>query len=150
MDNNEVKLKIENVLTEYMERNETAKFALMGFCACKLNLICDTSSREISKTIAENIVSAGKELKCEFLELINKLDMSVYDKLGLRVCDNCGKFMNKGYYLGGEFACSETCGVYIYMKDCDVDDYNEALELMQNDLSFDDEYCAGECYYTEW
>ena len=131
MNDNEITQKIENVLSDYMERDETAKFTLIGFCICKLNINCDLSPKEIAKTISEHIISASGSVKREFLNLFERMNNSVYDELGLRVCDSCGNFMNEGYYLGGKYACSETCGVYIYMKDEGISDYNKALELLQ-------------------
>lgn len=58
----------------------------------------------------------------------------------IRRCDHCGKPMDKGYYLGGEFACSDECALALYNGD---------REQMEEDLSHAFENDA-ECYYTEW
>ena len=58
----------------------------------------------------------------------------------LRRCNNCGTPMKKGYYLGGEYACSDECALALYGG-------NKAQ--MEEDLSHADED-DGECYWTEW
>lgn len=58
----------------------------------------------------------------------------------VRRCDHCGKPMKEGYYLGGEYACSDECCLALYNGD-------EAQ--MKEDLSHADED-DGECYYTDW
>lgn len=58
----------------------------------------------------------------------------------VRRCDNCGKLMKEGYYLGGEFACSDECCLALYGGD---------KQQMEEDLSHAEED-DGECYWTEW
>jgi hypothetical protein len=48
--------------------------------------------------------------------------------------------MQEGYYLGGEFACSDECALALYHGD---------KAQMDEDLSHADE-ADGECYWTEW
>ena len=50
----------------------------------------------------------------------------------IRRCDNCGKPMSEGYYLGGEYACSDGCCLALYNGD---------KEQMEEDLShaYDDD-----------
>lgn len=58
----------------------------------------------------------------------------------IRRCDNCGKPMKEGYYLGGEFACSDECCLALYNGD---------KAQMEEDLSHaDEDWC--ETYWTEW
>lgn len=58
----------------------------------------------------------------------------------IRRCNHCGKPMKEGYYLGGEYACSEECALALYHGD---------KKQMEEDLSHADED-DGECYWTEW
>lgn len=58
----------------------------------------------------------------------------------IRRCEHCGKPMKEGYYLGGEFACSDECCLALYNGD---------KKQMEEDLSHADE-ADGECYWTEW
>lgn len=62
------------------------------------------------------------------------------DDENVRRCDHCGKPMKEGYYLGGEFACSDKCALALYHGD---------KAQMDEDLSHADE-ADGECYWTEW
>lgn len=58
----------------------------------------------------------------------------------IRKCDHCGKPMKEGYYLAGEFACSDECCLALY-------DGDEAQ--MKEDLSHAEEIDC-ETYWTEW
>lgn len=62
------------------------------------------------------------------------------DDENVRRCDHCGKPMKEGYYLGGEYACSDRCALALYNGD---------KAQMDEDLSHADE-TDGECYWTEW
>ena len=62
------------------------------------------------------------------------------DDENVRRCDHCGKPMQEGYYLGGEFACSDECALALY---------HGGKAQMDEDLSHADE-ADGECYWTEW
>ena len=48
--------------------------------------------------------------------------------------------MKEGYYLAGEYACSDECALNLYHGD---------KATMEEDLSHADED-DGECYHTEW
>lgn len=61
-----------------------------------------------------------------------------------RVCDTCGKWHTEGYYLAGEYACSEECAIALYDGDADV--FNADLALLDNPATADD----AEVYWTEW
>jgi hypothetical protein len=57
-----------------------------------------------------------------------------------RICTNCGKKMTEGYYLAGEYACSDECCLALYGGD---------KAAMEEDLSHaDEDWC--ETYYTKW
>ena len=58
----------------------------------------------------------------------------------IRRCDHCGRPMKEGYYLAGEYACSNECCLALYNGD---------REAMEKDLSKADED-GWECYYTDW
>lgn len=62
------------------------------------------------------------------------------DDENVRRCDHCGKPMKEGYYLGGEYACSDECALALYNGD---------KAQMDEDLSHAEEN-DGECYWTEW
>lgn len=62
------------------------------------------------------------------------------DDENIRRCDHCGKPMREGYYLGGEYACSDECALALYHGD---------KAQMEEDLSHAEEE-DGECYWTEW
>lgn len=57
-----------------------------------------------------------------------------------RRCSHCGKPMKSGFYLDGEYACSEDCVKALYGGGDDAWDKYLA--------DYDDG--NGECYYTEW
>lgn len=58
----------------------------------------------------------------------------------MRLCSYCGKPMKEGYYLAGEYACSDECCLALYRGD---------KARMEEDLSRANEI-DGECYWTEW
>lgn len=58
----------------------------------------------------------------------------------VRRCNNCGRPMKEGYYLAGEYACSDDCCLSLYHGDG---------KAMQEDLSKADTD-QGECYFTDW
>lgn len=62
------------------------------------------------------------------------------DDENIRRCDHCGRAMREGYYLGGEYACSDECALALYHGD---------KAQMEEDLSHAEEE-DGECYWTEW
>nr|DAE30235.1 MAG TPA: protein of unknown function (DUF3330) [virus sp. ct5rm7] len=62
------------------------------------------------------------------------------DDENVRRCDHCGKPMKEGYYLGGEYACSDECALALYHGD---------QAQMEEDLSHAEEE-DSECYWTEW
>ena len=55
----------------------------------------------------------------------------------IRRCDNCGKPMKEGYYLAGEFACSDECCLALYNGD---------KAQMEEDLSHAEEI-SSDIYY---
>lgn len=59
---------------------------------------------------------------------------------GVRRCSHCGRPMKEGYYLAGEYACSDGCCLALYNGD---------TSLMKENLGKADTD-EGECYYTEW
>ena len=85
-----------------------------------------------------------KEINLDFLMLL--MDLYI-DSCGendlteeIRRCDHCGKPMKEGYYLAGEYACSDECCLALY--DGDAQQMNDDLSKADTD--------GGECYYTEW
>lgn len=65
-----------------------------------------------------------------------------YDVSSFRVCDHCGKIMREGWYLNGEYACSEGCAIHLYGGD---------EEQFKKDLDDEEsESSSTECYWTRW
>lgn len=58
-----------------------------------------------------------------------------------RVCSHCGKRFHKGYFLGGEYACSDECAVALYGGD---------REQFEVDLEAEEEAGTTECYWSIW
>lgn len=84
------------------------------------------------------------DIEIDFLMLLVEMYQSLCEEQGLkdnvRRCDHCGRPMKEGYYLDGEYACSDSCCLALYHGDA---------ELMKANLSKADTD-EGECYYTEW
>lgn len=88
-----------------------------------------------------------QEVVGKYNKSINKVIQSTYvgkldsdDDDHIRRCVQCGKPMKEGYYLGGEYACSDDCALELYNGD---------EQQMQHDLRHADED-DGECYWTAW
>ena len=84
------------------------------------------------------------EINVDWLLLVLRLYAEMCAEQGLedtvRRCDSCGSPMKEGYYLAGEYACSQGCAIALYDGD---------WQQFQTDLSKADTD-EGECYYTEW
>ncbi|WP_289764512.1 hypothetical protein [uncultured Duncaniella sp.] len=105
--------------------------------------------RELEKVTTNPLSPHGEPLAPAIVtETANKyrkmLDEAVEaldpDDENIRRCNNCGKPMKEGYYLGGEYACSDECALALYHGD---------KAQMEEDLSHAEED-DGECYWTEW
>ena len=110
-----------------------------------------TNARD-ARHIAQWLEGAPKEVKMLFS---STFDNGLED--GLRVCDACGKWITEGYYLDGDYACSDECAVALYQRymwDADTPDHKVSKEAAEKqlryDLEKDDEECIGDNYYTEW
>lgn len=114
-----------------------------------LQFVCDNGANPNEMRGSYNIAlwleGAPVEVKNKFIDLASGL----YGDCGLRVCSTCGKFMTEGYYLAGDYACSEECAIRNYMSDGKTTEL-EACELFEQELLIDEETCAGEVYWTEW
>ncbi len=62
------------------------------------------------------------------------------DDENVRRCDHCGKPMREGYYLDGEYACSDEYALALCHGD--KAQMEEALSQAEEE--------NGECYWTEW
>lgn len=152
----EIRRRIIDFVKEGINEGEGIAFvnAMYGFYVNRFNKVCDFS--EVAEKLADELMSAGKETKQDFLELVEELNVDAYDSMGLCVCDECGCFMYEGYYLAGEYACSEECAIKNYMhtsyvhSEDGVVDSKTAKELFENVLEYDEENCVGEVYWTEW
>lgn len=62
--------------------------------------------------------------------------------VGFRICSHCGKRIKEGYYLSGEYACSDECAITLY--------YGDESQL-RADLD-DEDKCSGSthCFWTTW
>lgn len=152
----EIRRRITDFIGEGINEGEGIAFvnAMYGFYVNHFHKVC--VFMELPQNLSDELYNASKEVKEEFLELVEELNPDVYDDLGLRICSECGKFMCEGYYLAGEYACSEECAVKNYMhtsyshSEDGIVDEETAKKLFQNDLDIDEEQCLGEVYYTEW
>lgn len=110
----------------------------------KYNLDCltDEQKERLMLRLKESVKNHESIMECYrmIIEYIAE-DMGLEE---LRVCSYCGRTMKEGYYLGGEYACSDECRNELYRKDGMTDEECEAAYLK------DYEYSPDECYYTEW
>ena len=99
---------------------------------------------DVVKMIVDRLIGADKAIKDDFMDTFNPDN--------IRVCSNCGEWMTEGYYIAGEYACCEDCGVGLYLKDksLGLSTKEEAKEAFVNALREDEEEDYGEIYYTEW
>jgi len=88
-----------------------------------------------------------QEVVGKYSKSITKVIQSTYvgklnsdDDDHIRRCVICGKPMKEGYYLGGEYACSDDCTLALYNGD---------EKQMYIDLHHADED-GGECYWIAW
>lgn len=63
-----------------------------------------------------------------------------------RICSVCGEEHYEGYYLGGDYACSDECRNEFYKKHLNAKDDEEAAELYAQDNDSDN----NEYFWTEW
>lgn len=109
----------------------------------------DWRSLSEGRIIVESFYDGGWHASCDWDEALNhffyhgalpRIASHNADGMELRVCSHCGRPMMRGYYLGGEYACSDECRLELY-------DGNQTL--MEEDLSHVEEDDC-ETYYTEW
>lgn len=82
------------------------------------------------------IEGAPADVKQEFLDKFNEEDWP-----SLRICDNCGCFMDEGYLLDTRYACSDKCAIALY-------DGNE--EQLREDIRLSVEEDEGDFFWTQW
>lgn len=83
---------------------------------------------------------APPEQIAEFIQWLEKND-------NIRRCSVCGKPMTEGYYLDGDYACSDECRNEWYMKHGDTrNDLEAAIKEYYQDSEEDD----SEYYWTDW
>lgn len=58
------------------------------------------------------IEGAPGGVKYDFLNEFNSMDWP-----SLRICDNCGAFMDEGYLLDTQYACSDACAIALFDGD---------------------------------
>ena len=149
----QIKNSIAKTLKKAIETNDGYAIfanAVCGFYVRHFNEVC--TDADVAEKLAVKIVSATVDAKQEFVDMMEQIDPDAYDEMGVRVCSTCGKLMNEGYYLGGDYACSEDCAVKNYMNGTDGNPVSEdvARQRFESDLAYDEETCAGEVYWTEW
>lgn len=92
----------------------------------------------------------------------SKLD-DLVDTVEIRVCDECGKIMTKGYCLGGgdDYYCSDEClhknyshnewlAMYAGLDNTDPEEVERASKMSQAELDELSEENDSQSYYTEW
>ena len=131
---------------ETSQHDVVLKNALYGFYVNNFHKVCD--ERDLPSKLAEELYSANINVKDAFMEIIMDIDEVLYDTIGLRVCSVCGKFIDEGYYIDGDYACSDECAVklprYRGMKPGD------AYPQLYQDVDTDNEENRGEVYWTDW
>lgn len=86
----------------------------------------------------------------------------------LRRCSKCGRFMNEGYLLGLQYACSDKCrntiykiqhnvdtdeeATILYLKDCYslTDDDIRGLSSEEISEKFKDFEISDDVFWTQW
>lgn len=84
------------------------------------------------ESLATWIYGAKADVKDEFLGVYNDDDWP-----SLRICTHCGDFMNEGYLLDCEYACSDECAIALFDGD------EKALREAIGDGE-------GDFFWTEW
>lgn len=90
---------------------------------------------EVEGFIKQTRYVTGSGLEMSLMEVVAE---SCY--LCSRICSHCGKVMLEGYYLAGEYACSDECAIALYNGD------KQAFEADIANADDDD----AEVYWTEW
>lgn len=113
-------------------------------------LLHGANRREMSDAyhIALWMEGAPAGVKREFLDTFDEAAEG-----GLRVCSTCGQWMTEGYYLAGDYACSDECAIRNYIETSTyhtIETEEEAREVFERDLRIDEEACLGEVYWTQW
>lgn len=124
-----------------LDASEATFHSFYGFYVSHFGKVCDKS--RLAECLAEELFTADKDVKTEFMD---EFDMYLTDD-SVRICDHCGKFITEGYYIAGEYACSEECAIELYPAELSIEERKKQFEA---DLSDDEENCWGECYWTEW
>ena len=78
------------------------------------------------------IMKAPANVKYDFLNAFND-----WDDPSLRICDNCGDFMDEGYLLDVRYACSDKCAIDLYDGD-------------EKQLREDIGDGSGDFFWTQW
>ena len=130
--------------TVFVEEDEyEAGFTMYEVLEIHKNGTCDVRPTEGDDGQIRNIPLT--EINIDWLNLLLDIyaDESREQNLPeaeIRRCDHCGRPMKEGYYLGGEYACSDECCLALYNGD---------KKTMEADLALADTD-QGECYYTDW
>lgn len=117
-----------------------------GFVQYTVNEIHqDGNFTGVNKETGETVTMPLTEINIDWLMLLldiyeNECREQDMENKEIRRCDHCGKPMKKGYYLSGEYACSDECCLNLYHGNS---------KAMHDDLSKADTD-DGECYHTEW
>ena len=101
--------------------------------------IGDNIGTVINDIVPENGVFVRVTGKYDHDGVLVNIEVKKIEEWG-RTCDHCGAHMTEGYYLAGEYACSEACAIELY--DGDEAAFREDLSHAEED--------NGEVYFTEW
>lgn len=128
----------------FVEEDEyEAGFTMYEVLRIHQNGTCDVRPTEGLYIEEKNIPLT--EINIDWLNLLLDIYACECNEQGLpeaeiRRCDHCGRPMKEGYYLAGEYACSDECCLALYHGD---------KKTMDADLALADTD-EGECYWTEW
>lgn len=107
---------------------------------------------KLSKRIIEMDIRTQKAFK-DFLNCLTDEKSVPIGDTGIRICTSCGKLMVEGYYLRGDYACCQSCGVNSFAgydwrgKKMPFD---VAEKIFQKKLENPDPNDDEGCRYQEW
>lgn len=128
---------IKNRLRKIIQDNELIS---LGFLSKQYHISPFTNER-VEDLLVRRLIEDTADVKQDFIDTIMEYD----GDCPIRVCSECGSFMIEGYYLDGEYACSEECAIKNYMESFTCSE-EEAKKIMDSDL----EVAEDDVYYTAW
>lgn len=91
----------------------------------------------------QRVCGCSMEDARETLQATFEKTFGIMEKRGqtVHVCHHCGKPMTEGYYLDGDYACSDECAIALYDGDAD---------RLWPDLDKEGNEEYPRCYWCQW